>query len=58
MRLLSCGQIEPLWSDMGLNRDCPDATVRMPRPEKNCGPKKSFATCAARSAEAIPVNKT
>src|SRR5258705_11578787 len=55
---LSCGQIDPLWYDMGLYRASPSATVLMPQPEKNEEPRIRSETAVARSFDAIPERST
>src|SRR5262249_61716382 len=54
---LSCGQIEPLWYDIGLYRASLLATVRIPHPEKDVSSVKVVATRRACSAVAIPAKR-
>src|SRR6266542_6452202 len=48
---LSCGQIDPLWYDIGLYRDSPAATVLMPHPANEASCIRDVATMRARSGE-------
>jgi len=55
MSALSCGQIDPLWYDIGLYRHSKVDTVRMPQPENDCGLNSFSTTLLARSGLAMPV---
>src|SRR5262249_26761035 len=54
---LSCGQIEPLWYDIGLYRASLLATVRIPHPEKDVSSVNVAATRRACSSVAIPAKR-
>src|SRR5438552_17020620 len=54
---LSCGQMEPLWYDIGVYRLSEAATVRIPQPEKLSLASRVAAVRSARSREAIPVKR-